>query len=123
MGLWKKIYLHSSHRCDVLCFSAMQLCSLAFIPAFLLTIDWGRWLAAFLVFEFGILIYLIFVKDAGVIKSLILMQDAAKEKWIYGALLLVYLAMLGRFSAMYVADTAYKIVWHIHDVLQLLQII
>lgn len=91
----------------------MLACHVAYIPIFIITVDWGRWMAALVIFEFFWMFYLIMAGDAAISKYM-------KEKWLQIKMnpvpymfFLVYLAAQGKFDAINTTASANRLVTYL----------
>lgn len=107
--LWISYRRHTEKK-DRLSFWLMMACHLPYIPIFVITVDWGRWFAGFLIFDFLLIFYLLASGDRAMVKCLEEKKEALRTNPAPGLFLLVYLAALGKFDAINVSASAGRLV-------------
>lgn len=95
-SIWRDIYQNSSHKWGV---GILLMIPLTTIPAFILTIDWGRWFAALFISQF-LLLFFMFSKNLKEVNQAFrnFQQFFINHKLLYICLIL-YLNSLGKFEA------------------------
>jgi len=87
------------------------LSPLATLPAFILTVDWGRWFAAAIISQFTLLIYFLANDDEVVLLAVSSMKERLSKYrpsfWL-GMLLLFYM-LAGRFEASLILSSARRV--------------
>lgn len=88
-SIWKNIYKNCNDKSEKIIFVLMQSCGLAFLPAFILACDWGRWFFWYLTFQF-ILLFILYWKESkpAVLAINTLGEFVHNNKFIMGLLLL-----------------------------------
>ena len=69
------------------------------IPQFILTIDWGRWIIAFLFNLFYLILYLNYKQEGVVVKALEELSDYIMRHKFLFVLLLFYMTSFGKIQA------------------------
>lgn len=80
------------------------LSQLLFVPAFVLTIDWGRWFGAFLTVQFLQIVFLAAKKDAAVLSALKSLSAAVRRHPLLFLCAAVWLGNLRKFQATLLPD-------------------
>jgi hypothetical protein len=111
LRFWRHLY-KSSWRFGFVCLSLLPLASL---PAFILTIDWGRWFAAVILASFSLIAYL-FKRQEPLAVTFFegLTIRIKKSPYIYVALL-AYMMFLNKFEAAAILSFASKILYFFKD--------
>jgi len=107
VGFWRHLY-KGSWRFGFVCMSLLPLASL---PAFILTIDWGRWFAAVILASFSLIAYLFKRQEPLAVAYFErLTVQIKKTPFIYVALL-AYMVALNKFEAAAILSFASKILY------------
>lgn len=93
----------------------MLACHVAYIPIFIITVDWGRWFAGLLLFDLLLIMYLLAVGDPVITAYMKEKYDKARKNPVPYLLLLVFLAAQGKFDAIDVTSTAKKLVDYVEQ--------
>ncbi len=101
-GLWRNIIKISGNQKGK--YVLILLSQLSFLPAFLLTIDWGRWFGAFLTVQALQIIILAAKKDVAVLTALAQLQDCFRKHPYFFLITGLWLASLSKFQATLLPD-------------------
>lgn len=95
------------------------LSQLAFVPVFLLTLDWGRWFGAFLTVQAMQIIFLAAKKDAVVLSALSSLGTTLRRHPYPFLVLILYLASMHKFEAVLLPDAPafFSSVYRFYDML------
>lgn len=96
--LWGKAYRLSPQKHFKNKYLWMNLVMLAYLPPFVLTADWGRWLAAFFTVQFLAVVVLLQKGDLYLTTAVESLVEFFKQKKFFFVLFLLYLAMLGKMA-------------------------
>ena len=99
--LWIQILKQKGARYKYIFFLLSQLC---FLPAFLLTIDWGRWFGAFITVQALQIIMLVAKKDAAVISALTRLSTQLRKHPLIFILFGIWMVVLQKFQATLLPD-------------------
>lgn len=99
--LWVLIIKQRGARYKYIFFLLSHLC---FLPAFLLTIDWGRWFGAFITVQALQLIMLSAKKDAAVISALTTLSTQLRKHPIIFIIFGIWMAVLQKFQSTLLPD-------------------
>ena len=95
---------------------AMSLQFLWTLPLFILTIDWGRWLAAIIICEFVLIFFLIYLKDESMMNSIKKLNRKFEDNTIAFLFILCALGAIGKFETAGLVKTAMKLVYIIMNI-------
>lgn len=101
--LWKAI-LKTADNHILWKYLLLLLCQLSFLPAFILTIDWGRWFGAFLTVQALQIIILALKKDAAVLSALTQLCALIRRHPILFLCTGIWLGSLHKFEATLLPD-------------------
>jgi len=93
----------------------MLACHVAYVPIFIITVDWGRWLAGLLIFDLLLIMYLLIVREPAMVTCLKEKYEKAKRNPLPYILLLVYLAAQGKYDAIDVSSSAKRLVDYVEQ--------
>lgn len=110
--IWKR-YLHYSGKGNRAADILMLACHIAYVPIFIITVDWGRWMAALGIFEFLLIFYLFGKRDPAMRQSLADKWERMQANPLPYLLLVAYLAMQGKFDAINASSSAQRVVSYI----------
>jgi hypothetical protein len=94
--IWR--FWHSAFKIHP-AYRLLSLTPLAIIPAFILTIDWGRWFAAVYIAAFSLIAYLFKRKDPVALAYFENLSDWVKKRPLTALGLLLYMTALNKFEA------------------------
>ncbi len=120
IDIWKNYFKYAGKEKRVANI-LMLSCHVAYIPIFIMTVDWGRWLAAWMIFEFLLIFYLFGKKDSAMCQSLADKWEKIRANPFLYLLLTVYLAMQGKFDAINASSSAQQVVNYIRLWMEYLQ--
>jgi hypothetical protein len=98
-SFWKKCIKSETSKIMKFVYFAACMMPIAAIPAFILTLDSGRWFASLLFMQFFLVIFFVSQKEEAVLSALSSFYNTVISKWraVY-ILVLLWLMMLGNFS-------------------------
>lgn len=96
-------------------FILLSFCS--YLPAFLVTIDWGRWCGCFGMQVMLVMVYLAISNDKIYIQALESQVDFVKRNWIWIVLAIVFIAQLDKFDSL-IPTTQIDNLWNPIDTLK-----
>lgn len=108
--IWKNAIKNCTSKLQKFVLTLMLLAPIVSLPAFILTIDWGRWFAAVFITQFILIFYLSFKKYQPMLISLNKMQEFAIKNIFIFIILILYLSCLGTFNAAEPLDIAKTII-------------
>ena len=97
LAIWIKTIRQTPNKREKIFYLICMLSPLAAFPAFIIAIDWGRWLAGLIIVQFAIIFYLMYHKDRYLLQSLRDMSSWAKDNLWALIPVMLYLPMLGYF--------------------------
>lgn len=100
---WIEMIKSTTWRLGYLCLALIPLTSL---PAFMLTIDWGRWFGAIIISSFMMIFYLIRANNTSALSFFRTLSFHIKKTPTIALLLLLYFTMLNKFGAAAILDSA-----------------
>lgn len=100
--LWKSIIKEAAG--SSLKYWLILLSNAAFLPAFAMTIDWGRWFGAFLTVQALQIVFLAAKKDAAVLAGLSKLTSSFRRHPFLFIIIGLWLASLGKFEATLLPD-------------------
>lgn len=116
--VWRDAIKATEQKSLKIIFRIMMWLPIMALPAFILTIDWGRWFAAYFIVQILLILYLLRAKSIPMEMAMNSLQKFFKKNWFICLLLLIYLASLGKFSAALglsfadtIAEPIYKILF------------
>ena len=112
--LWQNIYKKATCKWGYRLLMCIPLTS---IPAFLLTIDWGRWFSAVFITQFCLLFYMLYRKHTGAIYAFRELQTFLSKNRVLTVCLILYLTTLGKFEAAGLLTYANRIMLFIKNIL------
>jgi|GEM_PF-2241582 len=110
---WKPLR-KTKWRWGYLCLSLLPLASL---PAFILTIDWGRWFAAVIITSFSFIAYLFKRQEPLATSYFEAFTIRLKKYPLFYLVLLLYMMILNKFEAAAILSFASKILYCFKDVI------
>lgn len=102
--LWKNIIKQAQSRTQRMIYLFLLLSHLCFLPAFALTIDWGRWFGAFLTVQALQIVLLAAKKDAAVLSALTALSAAFRRHPYLFLISGIWIASLQKFQATLLPD-------------------
>jgi len=96
--LWSKAYQLSPQKLLKSKYLWMVLLMLAYLPVFIITVDWGRWFAAFFTVQFLTVLILLQKGDPYLTSAAEYLVGFFKQRKFFFILLILYFAMLGKLS-------------------------
>ncbi len=108
-------YLRRTERSKKFGAWLMLACHVAYIPIFIITVDWGRWFAGLLMFDLLLIMYLLIVREPAMVACLKEKYEKAKRNPLPYILLLVYLAAQGKYDAIDVSSSAKRLVDYVEQ--------
>ncbi|MBP3701243.1 MAG: hypothetical protein J6I64_05095, partial [Lachnospiraceae bacterium] len=109
INIWRG-YLRNVEKNKVMGAYIMLATHVAYIPIFIITVDWGRWLAGLLMFEFLLIMYLWAVKEPAMVNCLQEKWEKIKRNPLPYLLMLILVACQGKFDAIDVSASAKRLV-------------
>lgn len=125
LSAWKSATLHfhennikaHSHHFYLSPYFWINICNLAIIPQFILTMDWGRWFGAFFSIQILEILYLCFIGDSGMNMFIEKLSIFVSRHKFLCFTILIYLLCLSPFKAGYQSSDAIKILRNIVKIL------
>ncbi len=112
--LWCKAYRLSPQKYFKSKYLWMLLAMLAYLPAFVITSDWGRWLAAFFTVQFLAVAVLLQKGDTYLTQATGYLVKYFEENKIFFVLSILYLAMLGKLTANNILPDTHAFTLHVN---------
>lgn len=112
--LWQNIYKKATCKWA---YGLLMCIPLTSIPAFILTIDWGRWFSAVFITQFCLFFYMLYRKHSGAIYAFEKLQTFFSQNRVLTICLILYLTTLGKFEAAGLLTYANRIVLFIKTLL------
>lgn len=120
ISFWRRVKAKEKNRAGRFVLKLIAASPLCTVPAFLLTIDWGRWFAAIFIVQFFYLFYLLYDGYQPVVLSIKEMQVyMEKSKYLF-LLMIVYCISLGKFEAAAIMDLSNKLAVYIMQIISIL---
>ena len=116
ISLWRSAIKNCSSKIQKFILSLMMLAPIASIPAFVLTIDWGRWFAAVFITQFALILYLARKEYKPILLSLNKMQEFMNKHLFIFIFIVLYLSCLGTFNAAEPLDMATRLLNSIKEI-------
>lgn len=105
---WQAIK-HCNERTLKIIFMLIICLPVLSVPAFALTVDWGRWFAALYTVQLLIILYLAKIKCMPMITALENLAQRIQKHFLVVLLLILYLTLLGKFECVAVLSSANRI--------------
>lgn len=107
--LWRQALKRCKDKVLKFIMYLMVLSPLASIPAFLITVDWGRWFGAMIIVQITFIFYLAYKKCTPMLEALQAFQVWCKNNLFLVILVIVYLSLLGKFETSSILASAVRI--------------
>jgi hypothetical protein len=117
INFWKEAIKYTSDKFLKFVLVFMMISPTITLPAFLFTIDWGRWFATIFISQFAFIFYLAFRRCNPIILSLQKMQKHFTENITYIILIIIFMTSLGKFRASDVLLISSRLASNILDML------
>jgi len=110
--IWYKAFRSCQQKSEKLLLSSLQLCSLVFLPTYIITCDWARWSIWFIIFEAALVLILLYRNFAPMVSALSSTLDLIKKYKALVILILVFFMSLTTLSVtemFVVAKSLYRV--------------
>ncbi|MBF4694513.1 hypothetical protein [Fusibacter ferrireducens] len=105
--LWQVLYEKATCKWG---YALLMCIPFTSMPAFMLTIDWGRWFSAVFITQFCLFFYMLYRKHSGAIYAFKKLQSFILKNRVLTVCLILYLTTLGKFEAAGLLTYANRIV-------------
>jgi len=102
--IWRKAMSYCSNKNEKTMLILMQLSGLLFVPAFVLTIDWGRWSVWYISFQFVIIFTLWAKQFSPILLAIQNFIDRVSKDYVVLGLVFLYLFNLNGVSELYLLN-------------------
>jgi hypothetical protein len=113
--VWKITYNHADKKKKRI-FLWMFLCNLAYFGPYCFTLDIPRWLAAFIINQFVIILFLVYKKDGDIVLSIKRFGVYMRKHAFLSIFFLLWLSALGLFNSCTFFDIIEKLLYHIFGI-------